>query len=428
MKNRIAMAVLLTVLFLALIFPSVQAEEAFTIDERRILQGMNRSWLQGYEPTINRDAMTFVLPILSSTATGSIDAQIILADESLSPFKLQTMQTKAQPIEDGLWNVRFTLNLHEDRRNGDYAAVIRITGTDKQGAMLQTEIPYTFRIRDGQLTREVIRLQVDQIESDFRVGEDGIVTITLTNPCKTVPFEQPVLQISDSTGDIIPQRSGVMYLDDLAPGETVTVQFPMTVLPKAAVSPHIMELDMRWTALGQSAVQSETHTLPVTQEIKMEHGGLRMADSVVAGDAITMTLPVLNRGKASIMDVMVTLELPGVVERQSVLVGVIAPGETKNAQLTVTPGKHLEGQFSGTITVSATDNDGNPAELSLPVALSVEKPVQYDMSSMQAAPEEQSNPVIMYALAAGCVVLLITCIVQGAVLRKKIRKLEEDRL
>lgn len=428
MKTRIVCAVLLAAVFLALIFLPAQAEEAFTIDERLVLQGMKRSWLQGYEPTINQNAMTFVLPILSSSASGSIDAEIILADESLSPFKLQTMKVKVQPSESSVWGVRFTLNLHEDRRNGDYAATIRITGKDRQGSVLQTEIPYTFRIRDGQPTREVIRLQIDKVDSDFKVGEDGMITITLTNPCKTVPFEQPVLQISDSTGDIIPQRSGVMYLDDLAPGETVTVQFPMTVLPKASVSPHIIRLDMNWKALGQTAVQSENHTLPVTQEIKMEHGGLRMADSVVAGDAITVTLPVLNRGKASIIDVMVTLELPGVVERQSVLVGGIAPGETKNAQLSITPGKNLEGEFTGTITVTATDNDGNPAEISLPVALSVEKPVQYDESSMQAAQEEQTSPIILYALAAGCVVLLITCIVQGAVLRKKIRKLEEDKL
>lgn len=121
---------------------------------------------------------------------------------------------------------------------------------------------------------------------------------------------------------------------------------------------------MNWKALGQAAVRSENHTLPVTQK----------------------------------------------------------------TQLSITPGKHLEGEFSGTITVTATDNDGNPAEISLPVALSVEKPVQYDESSMQAVQEEQTNPIVLYALAAGCVILLITCIVQGAVLRKKIREPEEDKL
>ena len=428
MKNRIVCAAFMTAVLLALIFLPAHAEEAFTIDERRVLQGMKRSWLQGYEPTINQNTMTFVLPILSGSASGSVEAEIILADESISPFKLQTMKVKAQSSESGVWGVRFTLNLHEDRRNGDYAAIIRIIGKDRQGSMLQTDIPYTFRIRDGQPTREVIRMRVDKVESDFKVGEDGTISITLTNPCETVPFEQPVLQVSDSAGDIIPRRSGVMYLSDLAPGETVIVQFPMTVLPKASVSPHIIRLDMNWKALGQTAVQSENHTLPVTQEIRMEHGGLRMADSVVAGDTITVTLPVLNRGKASIIDVMVTLELPGIVERQSVLVGVIAPGETKNAQLSITPGKHLEGGFSGIITVTATDNDGNPAEITLPIALSVEKPVQYDESSMQAAEKNKTDPVVMYALAAGCGILLIAFVIQGAVLRKKIRNLEEDRL
>ena len=428
MKNRIVYAVLLTAVFLALIFTPAQAEDAFTIDMRRVLNGMKRSWLQGYEPAISQYVMTFVLPILSDSASGPVDAEIFLADESISPFKLQTMKVKAHPSGNGVWGVRFTLNLHEDRRNGDYAATIRITGKDRQGGALQTEIPYIFRIRDGQPSREVIRLQVDKVESDLKVGEDGMIIITLTNPCKTVPFEQPVLKISDSTGDIIPKWSSVIYMSDLAPCETVTVQFPMTVLPKASVSPHILRLDMNWKALGQAADQTENHTLAVTQEIRMEHGGLRMADSVVAGDAVTMTLPVLNRGKVSIMDVMVTLLLPGIVERQSVLVGVIAPGETKNAQLSVTPGKHLEGEFFGTITVTAADNDGNPAEISLPVALSVEKPIRYDASSMQAAQEDGMNPVIIYALCAGCAVLLAVCIVQGAVLRRKIRRLEEDRL
>ena len=48
MKTIYKIAVLLTALLLIPIFP-VYAEEspAFTIDQRRVLQGMNRSWLQG---------------------------------------------------------------------------------------------------------------------------------------------------------------------------------------------------------------------------------------------------------------------------------------------------------------------------------------------------------------------------------------------
>lgn len=102
---------LLAAVLLALILPLAQADEAFTIDKRRVLQGMKRFWLQGYEPPINQNAMTFVLPILSISASGSIEAEIILADETYPPFKLQTLKAKAQSSESDVWAVCFTQDL-----------------------------------------------------------------------------------------------------------------------------------------------------------------------------------------------------------------------------------------------------------------------------------------------------------------------------
>lgn len=65
MKIKYFFAVLVTVLFLVPI-SGVQAEEApFVIDQDRILNGMNRSWRHGYEPSIASNKLTLVLPILS---------------------------------------------------------------------------------------------------------------------------------------------------------------------------------------------------------------------------------------------------------------------------------------------------------------------------------------------------------------------------
>ena len=92
MKIQYRIAVLLAALLLIPIFP-VYAEEspAFTIDQRRVLQGMNRSWLQGYEPKISNNVLSLVLPILSDRAEGQIQAELLMPDESISPFKPQTM-------------------------------------------------------------------------------------------------------------------------------------------------------------------------------------------------------------------------------------------------------------------------------------------------------------------------------------------------
>ena len=55
-------------------------------------------------------------------------------------------------------------------------------------------------------------MQITDVLTNLKVGEDGWVKATLTNPCKTVPFEQLVLRISDSSREIIPQGAEVLTI------------------------------------------------------------------------------------------------------------------------------------------------------------------------------------------------------------------------
>ena len=119
MKIKYFLAVLLTVLFLVPIFNAQAEDSPFTIDQDRILNGMNRSWLQGYEPSVAQNKWTLVLPILSDQAYGYIEIELIMADETLSPFKPQTMSVKTQRSESGIYAVRLPLELYADRNNGD---------------------------------------------------------------------------------------------------------------------------------------------------------------------------------------------------------------------------------------------------------------------------------------------------------------------
>lgn len=247
MNRRFFFAVLLTAVFFVPFFPlaPARADAAFTVDERRVLTGMERSWLQGYMPEISYGRLTLVLPIISPVAEGAIHGEVLLDDERLSPFPLQDMTATARRPANGVWALRFSLDLHDDRRNGDYPATLRITGTDAQGHPLQTDIPYVFRIRDGQPNTEALRMELTEVQASFRVGEDGCVTATLTNPCLSVTYEQVSLRITDGSGDILPQHAGTLYWEALAPGQSVQVSFPMTVLFTATPSP--MCWTFRWT-------------------------------------------------------------------------------------------------------------------------------------------------------------------------------------
>ena len=122
--------------------------------------------------------------------------------------------------------------------------------------------------------------------------------------------------------------------------------------------------------------------------------------------------------------------MPGVTERQSVLVGTIQPGETKQAQLILSPGKDIKGDFDGELAVECTDQDGNSYSFTLPLRLTVTEPVLTVSSAAGTAEKKQEakTPVAVWVLAGACGFLLILLLTQGTLLRRKVHMLEEAKL
>ena len=328
---------------------------------------------------------------------------------------------------DGLWAVRFNLNLFSDRTNGDYPCTVRISGADADGKELTTDHPMVIHIRDGQPNTEPEQISISEDASSLNVGEDGVIAVKLTNASRSVGFENLSLSLSDPSGDILPKELDTVVLGDLMPGESLDLSFSVTVLSSSKVTPHSLHFDFSGQSLGKEAKLSVSYTVPVKQEIRLEQGGLRMAESVVAGDSITATLPLMNMGKADIINAMVTISLPGITERQSVLVGTIQPGETKQAQLTITAPKDVLGSFDGTLIITGEDNDGNSVSFDLPVSLTVEEAVKTDVLDTQTA-AKQTTPASVIVLSNVCAVLVAALIAQSILLRGKLHRLEEERL
>lgn len=434
MKMNKMLAVLLTALFLTpflTLAAPARAETApdFVTDETAVLRGMDRSLLQGYVPSAAGDRWSLVLPVRSELAAGTVTAELVLPTERFPLFRNGKKTVTARMENKGVWGVRFSMDLFPDQKNADYPCVIRLTGKTKDGQELKSEIPYVIRMRGAKEGIEKARIEITEVKADLSVGEEGEVLVTFTNPCSATIIEDLEVKISDSAGHILPRGADTLKAGSLSVGESVTVSYPVTVTEKAAVAPHVLKIDLAWTALGQAAACTVNNTVEVRQEIRLEQGGLKMAPAVTAGDSLTLTLPLMNMGKADVVNVLATVSLPGITERQSVLVGTIQPGETKQAQMVLSPAKDLSGEFSGTLRVECTDQDGNPADFSLPVNLTVEKPKPAaDQTPAGEGMKKDRPAALTWALAGGCGLLLTLLMTQGVVLRKKVHRLEEERL
>ena len=404
------------------ILPVCGAE--FHIDENTRLPGMTFSWYQGYEPVIRDNTMTIYLPIRGETCVDDIEVSIAPDEPNVYLLADQPKTVKVDS-KDGIYPAKLTLYLERNRRNGDYPMTIAIRGADGTGKELVEEIPYVIRIRDGAEPHEVMKPVISDVAGDLDVGTNGSISMTITNPTTTQSIINGELTIRDPMGEIIMLGSNRVQLNEILPNGAETVNIPVSVVGNASVSLHTLEVSFRYTVLGESAQWIESFTLPVTQGIRLEQGGVQIPPTI-AGELGNMTLPLMNMGKGELQNVLVKLEVDGVLDAQSVLVGTMTAGETKQAKLTFVPKLTSVGTYSGTVTITCEDAYGNAFSQLLDVSLTVDEPIPEEEILQEK--EENSTPKSSVILMILCGVLLLAFILQRVILTNKIHKMEEERL
>lgn len=398
----------------------------FELDDKAVTHTMDgRSWYQGYTPRIQYGSFSICLPLRSERAVGNVQASIALDDPDLLLFRSQPGAVTVAPRE-GIYPVTLNIPLSSNRRNGDYAAKITVSGQDSSGKPVTEVFPYVIRVRDGLPNSESVTPKIT-VSGDLQVGKDCSLHLAVTNPTTSLSMTQCVLSLKDESGEVLMSGSDRMELPEILPGETAKIDVPMTVKGNAKVEIHSFSLKLTYRVLEEERTWEETLSYPVTQEIRLEQGSVSLPPSALQGELTTLSIPLMNMGKGDICNAMAALEFPGLIQRQSVLVGTIEPGGTGQAKLTFTPGKEALGAYAGTLTISCEDRYGNSKQWLLPVEITIEP-------AKETAETEEAEPVITppsWLLSAACVLcVLLTAgiIIQGALLRGKLHRLEEERL
>lgn len=409
-------------LVIAMALPAFAAE--CEIDQHYTMDGMSRSWYQGYEATIKNHTMTLCMPLRAEKCVGEIKVSIALDDPNVFLLTSQPKEV-AVSAKDDVYPVKLTLSLERYRRNGDFPATITVKGADSAGKEIIYTIPYVIRIRDGYGSHETVKPIISDIVGKLDVGTDGSISLTISNPTTTLSIMDGEITLSDASGDILVSGSNRVQVNEILPGKSEVVTIPAIVKGNASISQHIIDVTFSYKVLGTAAEHKETFTIPVTQSIRLEQGGVQLPPAIAA-ELSNMTLPLMNMGKGDLLNVLVKLEIPGVIDAQSVLVGTMAAGETKQAKVTFTPRPESVGTHSGTVTVTCEDAYGNPFSQTLDVELTVDEPLPETGTEQEEEEKKISKGTIILIIL--CVLLTAGIVVQGIILWGKIHKLEEDRL
>lgn len=420
---RKTICIFLTMLLVLSMSVTALAAE-FEIDQNTKIDGMSRTWYQGYAPSISYHKMSLCLPIRAESCVGDITVSLALDDPNVFVLSGEPKDVTVSP-KNGIYPVKLVLPLEQYRRNGDYPATITIKGIDGNGKEIVETMPYIIRIRDGYSSHETMEPVITDVVAELDVGTDGSVSMTITNSTTTQSIMDGEITVTDSAGEILMTGSNRFSVPEILPGKSEVVTIPMTVKGNATISQHTLEVKLSYSCLGKSAEWKESFTVPVTQAIRLEQGGVQLP-TAIAGELGDMTLPLMNMGKGELRNVLVKLEADGVLNAQSVLVGTMAAGETKQAKLTYTPSLDSVGTHSGTVTITCEDAYGNTFSQTLEVTLTVDEPIPEAELEPEEEKDKMSTGTIVLIIL--CVALVVGLVVQGTILTKKIHTLEEERL
>lgn len=422
--RKLTVFLFLTALVFALNCEAFAAE--FELDDKAVISGMDgRSWYQGYTPSVRYDSLTICLPVRSETAVGAITASIALDDPDLLLFRSQPQAVTVYP-RNGVYPVKLTVPLSQKRQNGDYAAKILISGKKENGEAITEEFPYVIRIRDGQKNPEALIPEL-ALSGELKVGQECLLTLSVRNPAASLSMTECELTLTDPAGEVLMSGSNRLSLPEILPGQTAQAEIPVTVKGNAAVELHSLSLKLTYRVLEKETAREEIITCPVTQEIRLEQGEITLPPSAIQGELTTLSVPLMNMGKGDVRNAMVSLEIPELIQKQSVLVGTLEPGATGQAKLTFTPPKDALGDYSGTVTFSCEDAYGNAKQWFASVDITIEaaKPA----AEAPDGEEKPSAPAwLLPSVCALCAALAAGLLLQGVLLRSKLHRLEEERL
>ncbi len=454
MKKLICLLIALTLLFPA----SALAEEgaaALVIDAQHAYPGMDKSCAEGYMPSVKDGMAAVVLPLTVSggAVCDAVTASLDLGDPSSAPFVFKNYVSEfawdtytVSGGEASCCLVSFSLALRADRVNGSYPVKVHAEGSTRDGIALSGDFMLYVVITDGRsaqtqapqepTTMAQPKLIVESYTCSaepLEAGEEAVLIVKVKNTSVSQTVKNIKLSFEDESAEILPAATGSVYVERIKKGESAPCTFDIRVAESASARPHVLTVTMEYEN-GKAAAftSSDTIVLDVTQRIRLEYEQPSLPAKVTEGDNVAFSMNIMNLGKSTVYNVLLTFTIPGLNNGGSVLVGNLPPGESKEAatNLRVSSMDGVYGDTSGTIQLSYENEAGEPFEREISVETVIEKKIIAAAASAQPTEDKGEGSLPWWGwTAAGVVILALAGLIVVKLTKgRRQREIDERRL
>lgn len=278
--------------------------------------------------------------------------------------------------------------------------------------------------------RSAPRLMVTEYSLDtgfLTPGTAGKLTVTLKNTNNRRAIFNLKVTLSDDSGDLIQNGMNTRFINAVYAGGTYTLEAELTARHNAAVGRHSLTLTTEYEDKEfQSYSSSDTLYVDVRQAAELSFSGAELPAKIVEGDTVSVTLTLMNTGKAQLSNCKADFAVKGLLGGGTAFGGDIAPGESKTVSANLRAQPDKLGATKGKITVTYEDEYGKTYTKTADVSTVIEKKVE-----IAAAPVEEQKETLPWWLYGSAGLLLGGGVAFGVtygVFAAKQRKQDELRL
>ena len=440
--NRAGICLLVLTMILPLcifiINPALAEEEPFAIETQGIYTYMDKPYGQGYNPKINRNTMEIVLPVTAREKVEEVEAVLSVPNWEQGIFKNKT-QTMAPALKTYTINgekkevylLHFPMALIKGGTNGDYPYTITLKAKAEGGGEISQEFNLFARATTLGATAEIPKIVLSEVtaKEPLEVGEEGEITLNVTNQSPAFLAENLIITLKDGKDEILPITGNRIEIPRLLPLEEKTVTLPVQVIAKGAAAPHTLESTLTYPyGTGKTQTITQNWTIQVVHQPNLHHTEAKLPMNVTQGETTGFTMTFMNMGKGDLYNVLATFTINGLASGGSVLAGNIEPGASKDINTNFNVSKELLGEVEGLVTITYEDAYGKTYQKELPLSTKIIEKMQPKVE--EEIKEEKQNKERLQIIIPWAVALLLGALllIQGIALRNKVKHLEEKNL
>lgn len=299
--------------------------------------------------------------------------------ENHDPVKLGTLESGTTKT------AVFSVYVESSIATGNYPLVFNMSYKDGTGTVVTARETITVQVKrsaDADGKGNVPRIIVSNYKIDveeIKAGKEFTLTFALknTSPKTTVRNIKVVLGSTTTAGSGTGQTGGTtsgevffpaagsnsFYISEIAPGGTS--EQTIKLMSKQDAEPGVYSVNLKLDYEGENgaAIPSaeEQIAFALSQEQRLEVQSMNIPTNGTAGAPLPINFQYINKGKATIYNLSVTVDGDFTLEGGSQYVGNLTPGYNDYFDNVVTPSG--EGSLKGAIVLKYEDSSGNEKEL-----------------------------------------------------------------